>query len=42
MMVGERGAIIENGDVEIQLGCQRSDGLGDVAGTCDPERRRAV
>ena len=37
LMAGERGAVVENGDVEIKLESERGDGLGDVTGTGDPE-----
>lgn len=36
-MVGQRGTVVEDSDVEIELGCERGDGLGDVTGTGDPE-----
>lgn len=36
MMIGERGAVVENGDVEIQLRGERRDGLCDVARAGDP------
>ena len=40
MMIGERGAVVENGHVEIQLSGERRGGLGYVAGASDPEGAR--
>ena len=37
MMVGQCRAIVKNGDFEVELGGERSDGLGDVSRTGNPQ-----
>ena len=38
LVIGQRRAVVQDGDLEIQLHCQRRDRLGNVAGAGDPQR----
>src|SRR5205823_1467282 len=40
LVVNQRGTIVKDSDVEIQLESQRRDGLGDVSGAGDPKGGR--